>query len=211
MESCPLCDNRGYLTAVGGPDHRSYRYCDSCKLIFTEPRFLPSREVEKNRYLSHNNGIQYRGYVNFLNRAIEPALPLLDKGMRGLDFGCGPAPTLSVILGQKGFTCDDYDPFFFPGIPAKDYDFIFATECFEHLFRPAVEIGLITDLLIPGGVLIVMTETWESFPAFAGWYYAKDITHVSFFHTGTFDYIAAEYGFDRLENNNDRVMLMRKR
>ncbi len=112
MLTCPLCNNKGTFKAVGDPDERAYRECGKCRLIFTETRFLPSKENEKERYLTHNNGIQHEGYVNFLNHAIEPALPLLKKDMHGLDFGCGPAPTLSLLIEQKGFTCDNYDPFF---------------------------------------------------------------------------------------------------
>lgn len=211
MVICPLCFNKASFTIINGPDSRSYRGCNKCRLIFTETRFLPSAKSEKKRYLTHKNGIQYKGYVDFLNQAIEPALPLLNKAMQGLDFGCGPTPTLSVILEQKGFKCDNYDPLFFPDIPEKEYDFIFATECFEHFFFPAKEMQRIKSLLKPGGILIVMTETWKSTEAFTSWYYAKDSTHVSFFHSQTFGFIAEKFGFDLLECNNDRVMLMQRR
>jgi len=207
---CPLCFNKGSFTVVNGPDSRTYRECNKCRLIFTETRHLPLAKIEKKRYLTHNNGIQYKGYVDFLNQAIEPALPLMHKDMHGLDFGCGPTPTLSVILEQQGYACDNYDPFFFPDLPEKLYDFIFATECFEHFFFPAKEMQGIKRLLKPGGILIVMTETWKSAEAFASWYYAKDSTHVSFFHSHTFGYIAEKYGFEKLESCNDRVMLMQK-
>ncbi|MFO7656607.1 MAG: class I SAM-dependent methyltransferase [Bacteroidales bacterium] len=170
-----------------------------------------SAKSEKKRYLTHNNGIQYKGYVDFLNQAIEPALPLLNKDMQGLDFGCGPTPTLSVILEQQGYKCDNYDPLFFPGLPEKKYDFIFATECFEHFFFPAKEIQLIKNLLKPGGILTIMTETWKSDEAFASWYYAKDSTHVSFFHNHTFGFIAEKFGFEAKECSNERVMILQNR
>ena len=212
MRSCPLCfNNKESLKSVDGPDERDYRACNECKLIFTETPFLPSEKSEKERYLTHNNGIQYKGYVNFLNRAIEPALYLLDEYMHGLDFGCGPVPTLSLILEKIGIRCDDYDPFFFPDIPVKCYDFIFATESFEHFFYPAKEISLIKDLLKPGGILIIMTETWKSTGEFTDWYYAKDFTHVSFFHNKTFEFIAREFGFDFLKSHKDRVMILGKK
>jgi SAM-dependent methyltransferase len=212
MRSCPLCfNNKELLKSVEGPDARAYSACNNCKLIFTETAFLPGEKSEKERYLTHNNGIQYKGYVKFLNTAIDPAIPFLKKYMHGLDFGCGPVPTLSLILEQKGFTCDDYDPFFFPNIPARSYDFIFATESFEHFFYPAKEISLIKDLLKPGGILIIMTETWKSTVEFTDWYYAKDFTHVSFFHIETFEFIAREFGFEFLKSHNDRVMVLRKK
>lgn len=210
MVICPLCFNKEAFTVVDGPDSRAYRGCNKCKLIFTETRFQPSKQSEKKRYLTHKNGIQYKGYVDFLNQAIEPALPLVSQNMQGLDFGCGPTPTLSVILEQKGFSCDDYDPIFFPELPDKEYDFIFATECFEHFFFPAKEIQHIKKLLKPTGVLIIMTEPWKSAEAFNSWYYAKDSTHVSFYHNHTFDFIGEKFGFEKLESENERVILFKK-
>jgi SAM-dependent methyltransferase len=195
---------------VKGPGSRVYRGCQKCRLIFAETRFLPSAESEKKRYLTHNNGIQHQGYVNFLNQAIEPALPLLTKGMHGLDFGCGPTPTLSVILEQQGYPCDNYDPFFFPEIPGKEYGFIFATECFEHFFFPAKEIQCIKNLLKPNGILIIMTETWKSAEDFNNWHYANDSTHVSFYHDHTFDFIGREFGFEKLGTENERVIIFKK-
>jgi len=211
MVICPLCLNSESFAVVDGAESKAYRECKKCRLIFTESRFQPSKKSEKSRYLTHNNGIQYKGYVNFLNQAIEPTLPLLTQKMKGLDFGCGPEPTLSVILEQKGFSCDNYDPIFFPDMPGSAYDFIFATECFEHFFFPAKEVQSIKNLLNPEGILVVMTETWKSTTTFSTWYYAKDSTHVSFYHHQTFDFIATKFGFTRLESNNERVMILQKK
>jgi len=210
MTICPLCFNKDPLSLTRGPDARAYRACNVCRLIFAEPQHHPSEKSEKDRYLTHENGIRHPGYVNFLKQAIVPALPFLNKGMHGLDFGCGPIPTLSIILKRMGFACDDYDPLFFPGIPGKEYDFIFATESFEHFFYPAKEIRRIKDLLKPGGLLIVMTETWKSTEAFVNWNYARDFTHVCFFHSTTFDFIAKTFGFDIQVCHHERVWLLKK-
>ena len=130
-------------------------------IILTDSLDFPTPGEEKETYLLHNNGIQYQGYVKFLNQAIELALPRLDNTMRGIDYGCGPVPTLSVILKEKGIDCRDYDPIFFPEMPAGPFDFVFATECFEHFFNPADEITRIGSLLKSGGLLVVMTHLWE--------------------------------------------------
>lgn len=210
MLICPLCFNKECFTIVEGADSRVYRECNKCKIIFIETQFLPSAKDEKERYLTHNNGIQYKGYVDFLNQAIEPALPLLRKNMQGLDFGCGPTPTLSVMLEKKGYNCDNYDPLFFPEMPIKAYDFIFATECFEHFFFPAKEIQRIIRLLKPDGFLIVMTEVWKSAESFCTWYYTKDPTHVTFYHNQSFEYIAKKYHFKVINTNNERVFIYQK-
>jgi SAM-dependent methyltransferase len=111
--------------------------------------------------------------------------------MEGLDFGCGPNPVLPDILKSAGYGCLNYDPIFFLDFPDERVDFIFATETFEHFFNPLREMKFITALLRPGGILTVMTQRWKSPDQFADWWYVRDITHVSFFHKKTFDYICS--------------------
>lgn len=208
MTICPMCLNKSSFSQVSGPDHRIFLSCDKCKLVFTATSFQPKRKEEEKRYKQHKNGIQYPGYVKFLNQAIEPALPFLLKKMKGLDYGCGPTPTLSLLLERQGYTCENYDPIFFPDLPEGPFDFIFATECFEHFFFPAREMQKIKNLLSPEGFLIVMTEKWTKPELFARWYYAKDSTHVSFYHADTFLFIAEKFKFNILESNNPRVVMM---
>jgi len=210
MEVCPLCDNDTGLVNVVGPDKRSYHRCPVCRLIFSGKDSLPSPEEERARYLEHNNGIQYPGYVKFLNQAIDPALPYLSGDMKGLDYGCGPVPTLSLLLRKKGISCLDYDPLFFPELPEGPFDFIFATECFEHFFNPATETERIITLLKPGGLLIVMTHLWDEDTDFASWYYPKDNTHVAFYHAETFKYIERRFGFRQLPAASERVIILLK-
>lgn len=209
MEVCPLCDNYTGLVAIKGPDKRSYHRCPRCRIIFAGREHLPTPEEERERYLEHNNGIQHPGYVKFLNQAIEPALPLLSTDMEGIDYGCGPAPTLSLLLREKGIGCLDYDPLFFPDLPEGPFDFIFATECFEHFFNPAVEIKRIIEILKPGGLLIVMTHLWDESVDFASWYYPKDSTHVTFYHADTIKYIEETFGLRQLPAASDRVTILR--
>ncbi len=209
--SCPLCDEKNNLETLTGTTHRRYIRCRRCELIFVNPIDLISNAEEKKRYLEHNNGIQFPGYVAFLNWAVKPALTFLLPDMKRLDYGCGPAPTLSILLERQGFSCDNYDPFFFPELPQSTYDFIFATECFEHFYYPKAELKRICALLKPGGFLIVMTEPWPSVEAFRNWYYINDVTHVSFYHTATFEFICREYGFMMHETDNSRVFILEKR
>jgi len=175
-----------------------------------ERESLPDWESEKEHYQTHQNGPEHPGYVQFLNQAITPALPFLKKDMRGIDYGCGPGPTLSILLEKEGLHCENYDPFFFPTIPSQPVDFIFSTETVEHFFYPGRELAKIRDLLKPGGILTMMTETWQNRDEFQSWYYAKDFTHVSFYHAKTIDMICAKFGFILLTRENPRVCVMRK-
>ena len=170
-----------------------------------------SSDDEKKRYSFHRNSIDDNGYVDFLNRVIEPSLRYIAIGMNGLDFGCGPNPVLAQILESKGIDCSYYDPFFFPECDTNaKYDFIFATECFEHFFSPAKEIENICKLLKNNALLCVMTEMYSSVDDFGEWYYKNDPTHVCFYGGNTFDYICSNFGFTELHNDNHRVIILRK-
>jgi hypothetical protein len=130
--------------------------------------------------------------------------------MRGLDYGCGPTPTLGGLLKAHGLHCENYDPYFFPAFPGKQFGYIFATEVVEHFFNPGDEFKQLSELLIPGGILTIMTEPWVSVEGFAEWHYATDITHVCFYHAKTIEYICTRYGFETLNKDTPRVTVLRK-
>ena len=182
----------------------------NCKLIFTDTKFHLPKSAEKRRYKFHNNSIDSPGYVRFLMQAIAPATEHLTTKMHGLDFGCGAIPTVKELFVSQGYGCDNYDPLFFPELPNKKYDFIIATECFEHFFFPAKDLQLINSKLHPNGILIIMTEQWVSAAKFKSWYYAKDATHVSFYHKSSMDFIARKFDYEKIYSDNARVTIFRK-
>lgn len=168
-------------------------------------------DEEKKRYSFHQNSIDDEGYVTFLGRVIEPMMKYLSAGMKGLDFGCGPNPVLAQIIKDKGFKCDFYDPFFFPQCNLEGkYDFIFATECFEHFFTPSNELDRICTMLNLSGILGIMTEFLPPKTDFADWYYKNDPTHVCFYDEKSINYICEKYNFNELYNDKHRVIILRK-
>ena len=208
--ACPLCTSLAPFMHIIGPKNRGYLLCQNCQLIFMERQFLPDRTTEKKRYTAHQNGPQDDGYVRFLNQAITPALPFLNTSMRGLDYGCGPTPTLGGLLYLHGLNCDNFDPFFYPEFPEKRFDYIFATEVVEHFFQPGQELERINKLLVPGGILTIMTEPWKTLQGFTEWHYAKDFTHACFYHAKTIEFICNEYGFEKLNRDDYRVSVLKK-
>lgn len=208
--SCRLCQSRNGLEPVVGADERSYFLCNNCRLISAAPEHFPGRQEEKARYLSHKNGLQHEGYVKFLHRAVDPASAFLRTGMTGLDYGCGHAPTLSVLLEAEGYACEDYDPLFVGHSLTETFDFIFSTEVFEHFPHPGREIEKIRSLLNANGLLIVMTERWKDLKQFSEWYYTRDSTHVCFYHSGTFEFICSTFGFEKIFDDGNRVVILRK-
>lgn len=209
--ACPLCGAPGPFEGLVDVRKRRHRLCGRCRLIFAEDAFLPAPEAEKARYARHRCGLGDARYVAFLRQAVDPALPLLSAGMRGLDYGCGHAPTLCRLLEREGLRCENYDPFFFPSPPAGPFDFLFATEVVEHFHRPAEDWARMAGLLRPGGLLVAMTAPWEEVASFPAWGYASDATHVCFYHRRTLDWIASAHGFDGAEGGNPRVRVLRKR
>lgn len=207
---CPLCCGTTPKTHVRAADSRRYFLCTVCALIFTDPQQRLSEVEERAFYGSHENSIENPGYVAFLNRIVAPMLPLLNKNMRGLDFGCGPGPTLSHMVRQQGIACENYDPLFYPSDLKGPYDFIFATECFEHFYEPGRELEKICSLLGPRGLLAIMTEQWADLEAFSRWYYTKDPTHVCFYHADTVAYICAHFDFELLWQEKRRCFILRR-
>jgi SAM-dependent methyltransferase len=208
--NCGLCSS-GNLTAVSGADRREYFLCSNCALISVHPKHFLKAEEERKRYLTHNNSIEDTAYVEFLSRAVTPALDFIRKDMEGLDYGCGYAAVLSKILEERGYTCENYDPFFYPDEPRKNYDFIFCTEVFEHFFYPARDILKISSLLKKNGTLAVMTQLRKSIERFKGWHYTRDAAHTAFYSPETFDFICKAYGFEMLYSDNERVIILSKK
>jgi SAM-dependent methyltransferase len=207
---CRLCGHKAPQVRVDSGNDRDYYLCTNCKLISMDPRHFLSREKEVMRYLEHKNGPQYAGYTEFLNRAIEPALKYISIEMIGLDYGCGYSPTLSKMLIDKGYLCEDYDPLFVENPLNKKYDDIFSTEVFEHFFNPHEDIKKIYDLLRPGGYFTVMTVLWKDLEKFCSWYYIKDPAHTAFYHSETFEYICEAFGFAKIYDDGNRVLILRK-
>ncbi|HEX9740871.1 MAG TPA: class I SAM-dependent methyltransferase [Ignavibacteriaceae bacterium] len=208
--TCSLCGGVELIKMKPPRDKRFYFRCEKCSLIFVPEIFFPSRKAEKSRYLEHYNSIEDSGYVNFLNRAISPALKYLNPEMIGLDYGCGYEPVLSQLLRRQHIECDNYDPLFGFKPSRGNYDFVFSTECFEHFHQPSLEIDNIIKLLNPGGYLCIMTERWETLERFNTWYYKRDPTHVSFFHLKTFEYIIQSFGLVEMYRDRNRIIILKK-
>lgn len=193
--SCPLC--AGPAEPFGPGAARGALRCRTCALTFVPPSRHLSPEAERARYAEHNNDPKDAGYREFLDRLLAPLCERLAPGAEGLDFGCGPGPAASVMLGERGFKARDWDPFFRPdeAALARTYDFIVCTEVLEHLREPGATLAKLDSLLRPGGVLGVMTMRLEADEAFGTWWYAADPTHIAFYKDETLRWLAVWRGW----------------
>lgn len=207
---CPLClDDR--IAEFYRDRQRAYLCCDSCRLVFVPPRYFPTPQEEKACYDCHQNRPDDPAYRRFLSRLSAPLTAKLSPGARGLDFGSGPGPTLSIMLAEAGFPTDIYDPFYAPDASVwnERYDFITASEVVEHLHRPMDALQRVWDVLKPDGWLGIMTKRVADASRFAAWHYKNDPTHVIFFAEETFQWLAAKWQA-RLEVIASDVVLLGK-
>jgi len=191
---CPLCGS-DESSAYHQDKTRSYRLCNCCNLVFVPPEHHLSPIEEKANYDLHDNQPDDPGYRNFLGRLFEPLAERIPVGAKGLDFGCGPGPTLSVMFKEAGHDVALYDAFYQADEAVFDdrYDFITLSEVAEHLSQPGPELERLWNCLKPGGWMGIMTKRVIDQEAFARWHYITDPTHVCFFSDRTFQWLAERW------------------
>ena len=207
---CPLCDSDD-IDSFYEDKNRIYLRCENCRLVFVPKCYWLSAEDERATYDLHENDAQDQGYRQFLSRLSTPLLEKLDSNRKGLDFGCGPGPTLSALLEAQGQQVDLYDPFYFndPSVFHKKYDFITATEVVEHLHDPKQAFVELFKMLKRGGWLGIMTKLVMDEHAFRQWHYIRDLTHICFFSRNTFEYLAQHFNADLDFVASDVILLNR--
>ncbi len=190
---CPLCrdDHIEHYYA----DSRNYWQCLNCQLVFVDFSEHLIEADEKARYDFHDNNPEDPRYRAFLDRLVKPLSERLEPCSVGLDFGCGPGPTVSLMLEELGHRVACYDKYYadFPSLLTQSYNFITSTEVLEHLREPRVEVHRLINMLKPGGYLGLMTKLLPPVEQFANWHYKKDPTHICFYAESTFEWAAAQW------------------
>jgi len=194
-QKCTLCNHE----AVFFKDAHSRQFfrCEQCDLIFLLPEQRLNTAQEFERYNLHQNDSNDENYRLFLNQLAEPMIQNLTAGVKGLDYGSGPGPTLSKIFEEQGFKMALYDPYFAANenVLKQSYDFVTCCETAEHFFNPKKQFDLLNQVLRCDGWLGVMTQILKEGEMFEDWYYAKDPTHVSFYSHKTMQWLAQRYGW----------------
>jgi SAM-dependent methyltransferase len=206
--NCPLCKNSDIFQFCRDKKREYYR-CKICFLVFVPDKYLPSFEIEKAEYDLHENSPHDMGYRKFLSRLFLPLNSKLPRPQKGLDFGSGPGPTLSVMFTEAGHNMQIFDPFYAndPQVLEKKYDFITATEVLEHIYNPAEVLKKIFSILKTNGKLGLMTKMVTNQEAFSNWHYKNDITHVRFYSKPTFQWLAKKYNLNAEFIEKDVIIL----
>ena len=209
-QPCPLCRSDAGVLFYDDA-RRTYWRCGGCRLVFVPKQFLPTPQAERAHYDLHENDPRDERYRAFLSRLCQPMLKRLRPGSCGLDFGCGPGPTLSIMLEEAGHRVTLYDPFYadHPTVFDCYYDFITASEVVEHLHHPRREWGRLWNRLNPGGVLGVMTKLVRNRDSFRTWHYIRDPTHVCFYSEATFKWLAEWLNAEVARVGDDVVLFLK--
>lgn len=209
--TCPLCFSKT-VSEFFQDKRRNYYQCNVCNLVFVPSSQFLTAEDEKKRYDLHQNTPEDLGYRAFLSRLFVPLQSCLAPKSTGLDFGSGPAPTLSLMFEQAGHFMTLFDYFYKhdPEALEKQYDFITATEVLEHLHKPKEELDRLWAYLKQGGYLGIMTQCAVPQNAFSTWHYKNDPTHVCFFSRATFTWLALQWNAD-LTFPDEGVMIFYKK
>ena len=206
---CPLCHSAKIDKNYHHDKRRNYFSCQNCHLVFVPPEHFLSREDEKAAYDHHQNSPTDRAYRQFLSRLFVPMQSRLHSGSQGLDFGCGPGPTLSKMFEEAGHSVALYDVFYAPdrSVLHQSYDFITTSEVVEHLHDPYKQLDELWTLLKPGGLFGIMTKRVHNRDRFASWHYKNDLTHVCFFSELTFQWLAQKWKATMIIADKDVVLL----
>jgi SAM-dependent methyltransferase len=208
--TCPLC-----LSEKNSKFHqdefRDYYQCINCSFVFVPFKYHLSASEEKERYDSHNNNPKDPRYRHFLSQLTEPLNGLISNASIGLDFGCGPGPTLSLMLEEQGHCVELFDKYYANdhSVFDKEFDFITLTEVIEHLYDPIYELERLASILKPKGVLAIMTQTITKDVDFKTWYYKNDPSHISFFSQKSLEFLASHLEL-RMKQHSERVIFFKK-
>ncbi|MDD4747175.1 MAG: class I SAM-dependent methyltransferase [Salinivirgaceae bacterium] len=205
---CPLCNT--CCSAYGNSTQLKHYQCSVCEALFIPQKDQLSFSEEKERYLLHSGEIN-DGYRNFVKPLVDLIANENTTTAIGLDLGAGHSAIAALMLSEKGFTMEKYDPYFHPdrSVLDKQYDFIVSCEVIEHFAHPKQEFEKINNLLKVGGKIYCKTEFYDSNINFETWYYKNDPTHVFIYTHKTIQWIQKEMGFSHAVING-RIAVLTK-
>ncbi|MER2491582.1 class I SAM-dependent methyltransferase [Catenovulum sediminis] len=209
--NCPLCCSE--QTQFYYQDKkRPYQQCLVCDLVFVPTEYHLTAEQEKAEYDKHDNNQLDEGYQRFLSRTFEPLKKFITPQQVGLDFGCGEGAVLSHIAAQQGYQVVNYDLYYHPNAErlTQSYHYIILTEVIEHIALPHQLLPKLINILLPGGILAVMTKRVINLPAFTKWHYKNDPTHICYYSDTSCNWIAQAFKLDVLFIEKDVVFFKKK-
>lgn len=168
-------------------NHMLFYHCPNCGHM--NKITVLDAASEKKRYDAH---VCDEGYFRYMEGVYEKVKPYLREGI-SLDFGCGKTHSLRDIFLQDNRQCLYYDLYYFPEYPKGPFDNIILIEVFEHIRDSYTLLQDFKRQLKPHGKILIMTKPLPASPE--GWWYLRDITHISFFTEKSMQILADLLGF----------------
>ncbi len=97
-----------------------------------------------------------------------------------------------------------------PAVLSKTYNFITLTEVAEHLSEPGIVIDKLITILKNGGYLAIMTKDLVQKEDFKQWFYKKEPTHIAFYNTQTYNWIAKNWNLKIVFREEDLVIFQKQ-
>ena len=200
IEQCLLCGGEIEFFYRYKNKNTDYYKCNNCLSVMMDSSDYLSEEAEKNRYLTHNNDVEDKGYQEFVSPIVQAIKNEYNKQHIGLDFGAGTGPVITSLLEKDDYNVNLYDPYFYPNREKllREYDYIICSEVMEHFYNPYEEFEKLFNLLKSNGTLFCMTSLYDENIDFHNWSYKDDETHVFFYHEKALKWIEREFGFNEL-------------
>lgn len=178
-------------------------------MIVKDPSHHPNEAAERRRYELHSP-VADDGFVGILDRFLAEYADPFVLGGTALDYGCGRTGALLGLLAKRGFSAVGYDPLFFPDPAplARRYGLVTATEVVEHFRDPLAAWARLASLVAAKGVLAVSTRMVP--PDFAGWWYRRDETHLTFYTPASLALLGRRFGLSVLATDARTAIAFRR-
>lgn len=192
-----FCNNEMSLVKY---DKIEYYLCDKCGYLMKKN--LPSSSEELDRYNKHVCDDKYIKYMNNIYSEIKEYL----YGNKILDYGCGRIHALSDILNYNGYCSSYYDLYYFNNDINDRYDSIVLIEVFEHISDPLNLLLKLKRYLNNNGRIIIKTVVVPKNPN--GFWYLRDITHISFISIKGMEILGDLCGFKVNYDSNKSLFIL---
>ena len=208
MQVCPLCQ-KTQTVLFYEEKRRPFYKCEHCCLVFVPKDFHISFDEEKKRYDQHQNNEkseQFDGYKKWMQDfwAWIKETPLRGKIC---DYGSGPHPILSEFAKVDGLELISYDLHYANQTKADlfDLDLLILSEVVEHFRAPYEEWNELREMVKKSGRICIRTSLWNEGTRWKDWAYARDNTHINFYHQKTMSYLAQSKGLELIRLEKDKI------
>jgi hypothetical protein len=212
IHKCLICESD--KTQLKTANLRDYHWCLDCGFVSMNHKSRINLANESERYLEHKNKSGDLGYRASVQELVDQILKNENTDDKGLDYGCGEDSAVVALLQEQKLDVDLYDPLFYPNanIGLKSFDYVVASEVVEHFREPLTEWQKMSSLVKAKGRLYVQTLSLEKIKTpdeFARWYYARDLTHFSFYSELSMKILAKKIGLPMIYSSQ-KVFVFQK-